>query len=207
MQTTKIELNEGINDTILFPSWIKTVYNDTSRNFAEQFNQVLLKKIHATNNLLDSFWKMNNQIPEINELKNFIVDEAEKVIEQYFGVIDEKYHRSNVYKIKMERCWLNLNIPGEGDTPHHHRGSAFSSVFYIKTHPKSGDLILLDPRTTSAMTTYVIEHKNGGIQTDRAYRRITPKTGTLLFFPSHLIHYVETNLSPYDRLCLACNFG
>ena len=46
MQTTKIELNEGINDTILFPSWIKTVYNDTSRNFAEQFNQVLLKKIH-----------------------------------------------------------------------------------------------------------------------------------------------------------------
>jgi uncharacterized protein (TIGR02466 family) len=91
--------------------------------------------------------------------------------------------------------------PGESDTPHWHPDKTLIGVYYVQVPENSGDILLHDPRGAVEKTwsepTAPRESKGS-----RTFYRIKPQPGLLLFFPSYLIHSVETNLSDQTRLSI-----
>ena len=189
-----IEILDGSFDNIIFPSFITTIMKPEYIPIANTLrNKSLTHEIKSTYD----FWEENKNIPEIHTMKSIFEDESKPIISKFFN--DDK-------NISIRRGWLNANRPGEAEQPHHHGNSNMIGVFYIQTPENSGGLMFIDPRGSTAMTSTEFENYNGKIQSGRAYKRIVPKEGLLIFFPSHLIHYVETNQSRMTRLSLACNF-
>lgn len=114
-------------------------------------------------------------------------------------VVDECGFSSEKLRITGRQ---NPKFPNECDSPHHHPECMLSILYYVSIPPKSGDLLLHDPRGP-------VLWKDPNARTDvswksyRTYHKITPTPGSLLFFPSYLIHSVETNLSGEMRLSIA----
>jgi hypothetical protein len=96
----------------------------------------------------------------------------------------------------------NPTLPGGNNSPHHHPECMLAVVYYVKVPPKSGDILLHDPRGS-------ILWQDPQARTDvtwesyRPYHKITPVEGQLLIFPGYVIHSVENNLSDELRLSIA----
>lgn len=102
--------------------------------------------------------------------------------------------------------WINQNKPGSigSSTPHSHAGSHFVSVFYPQALPNCGDLLLQDHRG-GMVTEPMADIIDGRRVTSRVYKRFTPKTGDVIFFPGYTIHSVEPNKSTDLRISFASN--
>lgn len=96
----------------------------------------------------------------------------------------------------------NPMVPGQNNTPHHHPDCMLAVVYYVKVPPKSGDILLHDPRGS-------ILWQDPQARTDvdwesyRPYHKITPVEGQLLIFPGYIVHSVENNLSDEIRISIA----
>jgi uncharacterized protein (TIGR02466 family) len=100
--------------------------------------------------------------------------------------------------------WINVNGPGDYNTPHCHPGGTWSGVYYIRTgpevpdRPNSGRIQFMDPRTRCDLgATPCIAHTR--------LVGITPADGMLLIFPSYLEHYVHPYFGTGERITLAFN--
>ena len=91
--------------------------------------------------------------------------------------------------------------PLENDTPHWHPDKTLIGIYYVQVPENSGDILLHDPRGAVERTwcepTAPAETKGS-----RTFYRLKPQEGMLLFFPSYLVHSVETNLSTQTRLSI-----
>lgn len=88
------------------------------------------------------------------------------------------------------RCgfWLNAMAPDQSTSEHTHEENdeLLSAVYYVDAPEASGDLVLYDGPLTI---------------------RVSPETGTLVFFPPDLPHAVEPNRSDRLRLSIGINIG
>lgn len=88
------------------------------------------------------------------------------------------------------RCgfWLNDMGPGQLTTEHTHAedDELLSGVYYVRVPPKSGDLVILDPRVRT---------------------RVQPEPGMFVFFAPEVLHAVSENRSGKSRLSIGINFG
>jgi uncharacterized protein (TIGR02466 family) len=100
--------------------------------------------------------------------------------------------------------WINVNGPGDYNTPHCHPGGTWSGVYYIRTgtevpdRPNSGRIQFVDPRTRCDL----------GPATALAHTRlvwIKPADGMMLIFPSYLEHFVHPYFGTGERITLAFN--
>ncbi len=100
--------------------------------------------------------------------------------------------------------WINVNGPGDYNTPHCHPGGTWSGVYYICTgseapdRPNSGRIQFIDPRTRCDL----------GPTPALAHTRligVNPVDGTLLIFPAYLEHYVHPYFGTGERITLAFN--
>lgn len=189
---TRIDIQPGISETIIFPSFVKTILTEESRSITNELKGVYFGE--------DGNWTQHDELPAVVKLKELLNTHAKEIIDKY-------YANDGVRDIKMDRGWHNCNKTGQAEQPHTHGNSAFVAVVYIACNPKSGDLMLIDARGVNTMANVETETIYGRTQTDRAFKRITPTEGLIVFFPAHLIHYVECNLSAYDRISIATNFG
>lgn len=98
----------------------------------------------------------------------------------------------------------NPIFPLGNDTPHHHPNCDLVGLFYAKVPPKSGDILLHDTR---GFVPLIWQQNVEGGYTARSYHRITPQEGLLIFFPSYVIHSVETNLSSDVRISIPMNIN
>lgn len=87
-------------------------------------------------------------------------------------------------------AWYNVAFEGSYNAPHAHPGSQISAAYYIRTeepnekHPFSGRIDF--------------------IQNNIQYPYF-PKPGTLLLFPSDLLHWVHPYYGKEIRICLSFN--
>jgi hypothetical protein len=131
----------------------------------------------------------------ISELKTRILDFIDNSIKTsaYF----KQYSNA---KISIQGR-QNPVLPRENDTPHWHPDKTLIGVYYVSVPENSGDILLHDPRGPVEKTwcepTALPESKGS-----RTFYRIQPESGLLMFFPSYLIHSVETNLSDQTRLSI-----
>jgi uncharacterized protein (TIGR02466 family) len=105
----------------------------------------------------------------------------------------------------IENFWINLSNTNSYNDYHSHLNSDYSGCLYIQIEEKSGS-IQFNPNlnyNTDWMSFLNEDHKNNF----KIYPSIqcNPKEGTILLFPSHLMHKVNANLSNKERISIAFN--
>jgi uncharacterized protein (TIGR02466 family) len=98
--------------------------------------------------------------------------------------------------------WVNVNPKGAYNAPHTHPGCFWSGVYYVQLPADAGEggiIEFLSPHE-------VLPH-GGMIQSaiTAGKRRVTPAAGTVLIFPSQLLHWVHPNESAEERITVAFN--
>ena len=132
---------------------------------------------------------------------------------EYKILVDELYQMQHEIfqeewldrKPKLGNMWANINYSGGYNRPHVHPNCLFSGVYYVKTQPQCGELVVNDPRP--GIQTMMPTRKSG--QPPKHLWReahIEPIQGRLIMFPAWLWHCVEPNQSNDMRISVSFNF-
>ena len=132
---------------------------------------------------------------------------------QFKPLVDALYEMQNeIYKEEwldrkplLGNMWANINYPGGYNRPHVHPNCLFSGVYYVKSQPGAGQLVVNDPRPgiQTMMPTRV-----KGQPPKHLWREahIDPVPGRIIMFPAWLWHCVEPNQSNDIRISVSFNF-
>jgi uncharacterized protein (TIGR02466 family) len=94
--------------------------------------------------------------------------------------------------------WVNINPENTYNAVHGHPKADLSIVYYAQVSENSGDLILM--RGDGANHLDLFAKQSSGLRFN-----VKPQVGRMYAFPSHLLHYVQSNLSPTERISVAFN--
>ncbi len=111
-------------------------------------------------------------------------------------------------------AWANVNEPGDRNHAHHHAGGYWSGVYWVDAGeaagdaPVGGEFEMNDPRGilpgfSSPMLRYAVSGCLSAGLTDF----IVPKSGTMIMFPSWLVHGVRSYRGQNERISVAFNFS
>ena len=104
--------------------------------------------------------------------------------------------------VRITSMWAIINNKGAFNERHHHGNSALSAAYYVKAEESAGDIVFYDPRQANVFHHPVSKKINS---LNAQAQSITPKSGTLVLFPSYLEHKVNENLSNEDRIVISFN--
>lgn len=108
------------------------------------------------------------------------------------------------FSFNITACWAMVNGKYASSALHNHPNSILSGVYYLKTPENCGGICFTDPRPASQMLTVPVSEYNLWNLPKISYK---PQAGSMLLFPSWLVHGVETNLSEDVRISLSFNIG
>ena len=131
-----------------------------------------------------------------NELKLF----CEKHINNYVKHIIGAKEQHEVY---ITQSWINITKQGEYHHIHDHPNSLISGVYYFRTIPNDR-IYFHDPNVKLKHTLYLTENVNWNDWNSQSWW-VPIEDGTLVLFPSWLIHSVGKNETPIHRKSLAFN--
>ena len=99
--------------------------------------------------------------------------------------------------------WINANPKGGFNAPHSHPGAHWSGVYYV-AQPSvdtgtSGMIEFIDPRTDLPHWRLL------KAPAFRLKRKLRPQPGTMILFPSYLVHWVYPNEAEEERVSIAFN--
>lgn len=103
--------------------------------------------------------------------------------------------------------WANVSPPGASNQVHAHPGCVWSAVYYVDDggDPTSGSLVLHDPRyPMNRMTAPDLIFAADGVSEEMKHE-IEPSPGSLIAFPSWLMHGVKPHNGPRNRISIALN--
>lgn len=101
--------------------------------------------------------------------------------------------------------WFNCGLGPAHNSAHVHPGAELSGVLYVQVPEGSGQIVFRDPRPQCEMS--MLGKKLGEAGLSLLPRRpVTPHTGTMLVFPSWLMHQVEPGTNTHElRISLSFN--
>ncbi len=103
---------------------------------------------------------------------------------------------------RLTGCWANVNAPGAAHRAHAHPNNFLSGVYYVRVPAGADTLNFHDPRPQAGILrppVTALTNEN----TDQVVVRVTE--GTLLLFPSWLMHSVDANASGELRVSVSFN--
>ena len=100
--------------------------------------------------------------------------------------------------------WVNCNWGQSLNRAHAHPGAELSGVLYVQVPEGSGSLIFHDPRPQCEMSR-LSKRLVRPLESLRSRHAVQPVAGSLLLFPSWLVHGVEPG-SNHDQLRIAISF-
>ena len=133
-------------------------------------------------------------------------EEYNPLTKELFDVQDEIFKKEFLdLKPVLGNMWANINYPGCFNRPHLHPNSLFSGVYWIKTPPNSGNLMLYDPRPGTHTT---LPNRKEGKLPPQLWREVhyEPVAGRIIMFPAWLWHEVKPNESNDTRISVSFNF-
>jgi uncharacterized protein (TIGR02466 family) len=98
------------------------------------------------------------------------------------------------------QAWANILDQGGFNTMHVHPGSLLSGVFYLKVPDNSAPIMFRDPRPGVLLGSF----RNGEVNS-YVEKKLSPKRGMLVVFPSWLDHKVEIHEPEESRISIAIN--
>ena len=138
---------------------------------------------------------------EIQRIHSIVASQIKAVYLQ--GVNEEKL---DDYVLLCE-SWANINVRATFQNIHTHSGWAMSAVYYVKVpevedKAQDGTIQFHNFSASQVNPNFDLLSSLLGNET----RRISPKTGMLIIFPSHMPHSVLPSFSDDERITIAFNF-
>lgn len=111
-------------------------------------------------------------------------------------------------QIELANMWFIINSPGTFNVSHLHPSSNLSGVLYCKVPRNSGNIVFENDRVfpEANLLTNLLPEMQAETKMTHSFS-ITPKSGMILLFPSHLRHEVQENTSDEDRVVLSFNLN
>jgi uncharacterized protein (TIGR02466 family) len=132
-------------------------------------------------------------IPELAEFNDLVLGLARHVLD----------HDSIRYKgVEITGCWANIGFEGSRHRPHAHPNNFFSGVYYVNAPGGGNTINFFDPRPQAAVIVPPAERTSPMVGQKMT---LDVKTGTLIMFPSWLLHSVDENRSSEERVSVAFN--
>jgi uncharacterized protein (TIGR02466 family) len=108
------------------------------------------------------------------------------------------------FSLEITTCWAIINGKMAYNSVHNHPNSILSGVYYLQVPANCGGIYFSDPRPASQMLIPPVAEFNLWTFPKVSYK---PHAGTMLIFPSWLLHGVEMNMSEELRISLSFNIG
>ncbi len=108
------------------------------------------------------------------------------------------------FSLNITTCWAIVNGKMASNSVHNHPNSILSGVYYLQASEHCGGIFFSDPRPASQMLIPPVEEFNLWTIPKISYK---PHVGTMLLFPSWLLHGVDMNRSEELRISLSFNIG
>lgn len=167
------------------------------KEWSETLDKIEYRRTYFDN----SFISQNNYIlNNFDDLKNKILEHFDKYTKDFLKI------KNNV-NFYLLNSWINLHKSNDTAQIHFHKNSLISGVYYLNFPKNSGNLVFCK---NTMFTNFI--NDNISIEYDETNfinstnHVVYPKKGNIFFFPSHLYHFVEKNLSNENRYSLAFNF-
>jgi uncharacterized protein (TIGR02466 family) len=155
-------------------------------------NTIQEKNLSSSKKVLDDY-------PELTELKKIALDTARI----YWDTVicgDENL------ELEITNSWFTRHFPGE-KKPSHIHAAIFSGTFYLEVSENCGDIIFYKDNNYLNLFPSLIDidfHTFNLINVKRF--RLAPEKNTAVFFPGHLNHEVDANLSDKIRYVLTADY-
>ena len=184
------------------PVWIQQLnnfenINDELKSYiyqARKENPDGVKKSNVNGWHSDGF-DLKNQ-----NLKNFITE-----ISNIIGLaIKDMNWDLDAQTVRITNMWAIINKDRAFNERHHHGNSSLTAAYYVKAEKDAGDLIFFDPRQANVFHHPTAKEANS---LNCQVQSVTPRTGTLVLFPSYLEHKVAENLSNKERIVVSFNIS
>jgi len=130
--------------------------------------------------------------PAWAKLNRIIKNKYNDVVVPWMGV------DTSVATVSLGNIWANINDKGAWNMPHRHNGCWLSGAFYVQADGDEGDFIAINKGED-----VVNDYPNHAKTRDAHY--VAPVSGSLLLFPSGLLHMVQPNETNKDRYSIAFN--
>jgi uncharacterized protein (TIGR02466 family) len=198
---------------MIINTWFPTLIGIDHLDQEKNFNQYLIDKAYEIKNQVGgsvtTTWKCDtfNTLGQWDHIK-----ENDPVVNKLIDLVADRVWQfsSQFGKIKSERLvcndfWFNIGSPGAYQEYHQHCSNHFSVVYYLKTNPQSGKIVLRSIESFADVFELPIDEKD---LTESSYKTCfyQPKDSMVLIFKSNLLHMVEKNNSDTDRISIAMNF-
>jgi uncharacterized protein (TIGR02466 family) len=114
------------------------------------------------------------------------------------------YNEIGISNLKFGNFWVNVNYPGAYNIAHDHQNSILSGVYYVSVpFDNMGDLVLHRGDNAEYFLKSNVERVSTKSNSLVAVKK--PIESVFYIFPSWVKHYVESNISPGDRISIAFN--
>jgi hypothetical protein len=149
--------------------------------------KTLLKKISSDVELkkLDKVYTDFGSNQKIN-----YIDEINEILKEEIDLFKSNF---SIISFRLLNAWFEKSKNQDYHPPHIHNKSNYSAVCYI------------DYDNTEHTPTNFISPFNNLITNDIMHYKPRVTEGSLIFFPSKIIHYTDSNTSKKDRLILSFN--
>ena len=127
---------------------------------------------------------------------------SKKILDELTNLLFNVYTIDKGLTFFITNSWCIKHEKNDFAATHWHDNSIFSGVYYFQTPKNSGDIIFKRNLSSNSILSNTLS-----IPTKNNLDEYTVKIeeGTLLLFPSHLMHYTEINKSNSCRYSLSFN--
>lgn len=164
-------------------------------------NPVIIKAIKKINPELDDIeaatsWQSHQSLHEYTELDQVMlcISRAAHKILRFLNIGD--------VDIEVTGCWANVCAAGASHRIHSHPNNYLSGVYYVRVPPGANTINFHDPRPQASIIRPPVTRLTSQ-NTDQVVVEVTD--GTLLLFPSYLLHSVDPNDSSEFRISISFN--
>ena len=187
---------------LLFPTIIHEI---PVPNF-ESIQRDLIKFVYQERKKDPKGLKFSNQggwqsAPKYNEENNILMDTCNDAVRSYL----KKIVKADT-NLGLNGAWININKRGDYNELHTHPHCHLAAVFWIKYPKDSGKIEFQNPQhflSAGEIDSYHPDFKNS-TNCWQGYWMI-PTEGTIIVFPSHLVHGVKPNKTRQDRISFSYN--
>jgi uncharacterized protein (TIGR02466 family) len=141
-------------------------------------------------------WQSEQTLHQRDELRELVacVDRGVASITRFLRIGYDAF--------EITGCWATVLAKGAAHKAHSHPNNFLSGVYYVRTAPGADCINFHDPRPQAAVIRPPVVELTGE-NTDQVVVRV--RSGTLLFFPSWLVHSVDANPNEAERISVSFN--
>ncbi len=152
----------------------------------QPINAAIVPKIEAlieprAETIKAGIWQTNHDLHRLDEFQRLVT----VIRRATHGALD--FLQIDYGEFQITGCWANVNPPGTGHRPHTHPNNLLSGVYYARTPPRSGGLLLHDPRQQATVLTPKVKRVTDATASEV---RLDVQEGRLVIFPAWLEHSV-----------------